>query len=377
MKKCKMKKYSRVLMLVLVLIIAVAILPVSVTEAKSNVKLNKTKVTLNVGGTVQLKVKGTNKKVTWSSSNKSIATVSRSGKVKAKKVGTVTITAKVSGKKYKCKVTVKYKDLKDIKVLVNGKKFTLTLYDNASGRQFLKKLPLTISMKELNGNEKYYYMDSKFKTKAIKPAGIHTGDFMLYGSNCLVLFYKNFKTSYSYTPLGYMKNAKGFAKAVGKGNVKVTFSSGKDTADDSNNTSESEEMEENNETQKEETETEKGEVENINIKITVGDEVFSAKLYNNVTAKAFIEKLPMTLNMNELNGNEKYYYLSDSLPVDSQRQESIHTGELMLYGANCLVLFYDSFSTSYSYTPLGSVDNPTGLAEALGSGNVQVTFHYE
>ncbi|MBD5136538.1 MAG: hypothetical protein HDT39_11355 [Lachnospiraceae bacterium] len=172
-----------------------------------------------------------------------------------------------------------------------------------------------------------------------------------------------------------MKNAKGFAKTVGKGKVKVTFSSGKDTADDANSTSESEETEDNNDTHKEE--TEKGEVETINIKITVGDEVFSAKLYNNETAKAFIEKLPMTLNMNELNGNEKYYYLSDSLPVDSQRQESIHTGDLMLYGANCLVLFYDSFSTSYSYTPLGSVDNPTGLAEALGSGNVQVTFRYE
>ena len=46
----------------------------------------------------------------------------------------------------------------------------------------------------------------------------------------------------------------------------------------------------------------------------------------------------------------------------------------MLYGDNCLVLFYESFSTSYSYTPIGYVENPDGLAVVLGSGDVQITF---
>ena len=75
----------------------------------STIKLNKKKLTLRVGKTYKLKVKGTSKTVKWSSSNKKIAKVSSSGLVKAKKVGKATITAKVAGKTLKCKVTVKKK----------------------------------------------------------------------------------------------------------------------------------------------------------------------------------------------------------------------------------------------------------------------------
>ena len=81
-------------------------------NAASKVKLNKTKATITVGKTVTLKVKNTKKKVKWSSSNKRIATVSSKGKVKGKKAGKVTITAKIGKKKYKCKVTVKKKTTK-------------------------------------------------------------------------------------------------------------------------------------------------------------------------------------------------------------------------------------------------------------------------
>ena len=80
---------------------------ISKVEAASKIKLSKTKATIYVGKTVQLKVKGTKSKVKWSSSKKSVATVSSKGKVKGKKAGTATITAKVGSKKYKCKVTVK------------------------------------------------------------------------------------------------------------------------------------------------------------------------------------------------------------------------------------------------------------------------------
>ena len=110
------------------------------------------------------------------------------------------------------------------------------------------------------------------------------------------------------------------------------------------------------------------------INIAVDDEVFAATLADNQTAEAFADMLPLTLNMSEMNGNEKYNYLDDNLPTDSYRPGTIQVGDLMLYGSNCVVLFYETFSSSYSYTRIGWVNDTNGLTAALGSGNVTVVF---
>ena len=111
-----------------------------------------------------------------------------------------------------------------------------------------------------------------------------------------------------------------------------------------------------------------------NISIIVGSTSFSATLDDNETARAFAALLPMTINMTEMNGNEKYYYLPQNLSTNSYSPGTIREGDLMLYGSNCVVLFYETFSSGYSYTRLGRIDNPSGLAEAVGRGNVAVTF---
>ena len=112
------------------------------------------------------------------------------------------------------------------------------------------------------------------------------------------------------------------------------------------------------------------------INIIVGSTSFTATLADSETGEAFAALLPLTVTMNELNGNEKYHYLSSFLPTDAYQPGTIHSGDLMLYGNNCLVLFYETFNTSYSYTRLGTIDNPSGLASALGSGNVSVRFEF-
>ncbi|MNQ89462.1 hypothetical protein D3C85_1047700 [compost metagenome] len=116
---------------------------------------------------------------------------------------------------------------------------------------------------------------------------------------------------------------------------------------------------------------------NGKIKIKVNSQTFTATLLDNNSAKAFREMLPLTINMIELNGNEKYYDLPNALPTNSSKPATIKNGDLMLYGLKTLVLFYKTFSSSYSYTKLGSVDDVTGLESALGSGNVTVTFELE
>ena len=110
------------------------------------------------------------------------------------------------------------------------------------------------------------------------------------------------------------------------------------------------------------------------INIIVGSKTFTATLADSETGEAFAALLPLTVTMKELNGNEKYHYLSTSLPTAAYRPGTIHSGDLMLYGNNCVVLFYETFNTSYSYTRIGAIDNPSGLAAALGSGNVSVRF---
>jgi hypothetical protein len=115
----------------------------------------------------------------------------------------------------------------------------------------------------------------------------------------------------------------------------------------------------------------------VSIRLYVGNSSFTAKLYQNKTTAAFLEQLPLTLDMSELHGNEKYYYLDSNLPTNSENLGHINSGDIMLYGSNCLVLFYDSFSTPYSYTRMGYIEDSDGLADALGGRNVQVTFEKE
>jgi len=117
--------------------------------------------------------------------------------------------------------------------------------------------------------------------------------------------------------------------------------------------------------------------DSMKLKITVGANTFSGILYNNETVVAFKTKLPLTINMSELNGNEKYFDLPNSLPADASNPGTIQTGDLMLYGSNTLVLFYKSFSTSYNYTRLARIENPSGLTAALGLGSITVKFELE
>jgi hypothetical protein len=120
------------------------------------------------------------------------------------------------------------------------------------------------------------------------------------------------------------------------------------------------------------------EIDNFNsiqkMKITIGTTTFIANLLDNPTTQAFKKLWPLTLDMSDLNDNEKYFYLSTILPTKSSFGDNIRAGDIMLYGNNCLVLFYKGFHTTYSYTKLGHIEDISGMIEALGTGNVKIKF---
>lgn len=106
------------------------------------------------------------------------------------------------------------------------------------------------------------------------------------------------------------------------------------------------------------------------MKAIINEQEYTINLEDNETVTTLLNKLPLEVQMTELNGNEKYVYLDYDLPTNSSSQKRIYAGDVMLYGNNCLVIFYKSFNTSYSYTKIGHIDKLPNL----GGGSINVKF---
>lgn len=104
--------------------------------------------------------------------------------------------------------------------------------------------------------------------------------------------------------------------------------------------------------------------------IAINGQDYVASIEENTTAQTFVQKLPQEFTMTELNDNEKYIYLDYSLPTNPSIPKQINAGDIMLYGDNCLVIFYKTFTTSYNYTKIGHIDNLPNL----NSDSINVKF---
>ncbi len=108
---------------------------------------------------------------------------------------------------------------KNMNVIINNQKYHVILENNETVKEFLNLLPQEFTMEELNGNEKYVYIDETLPTNATNPNHIMAGDIMLYGDHCIVIFYKSFDTSYRYTKIGYIDEL----PDIGNGSIHVRF----------------------------------------------------------------------------------------------------------------------------------------------------------
>ncbi|MDD4820340.1 MAG: cyclophilin-like fold protein [Flavobacteriales bacterium] len=110
-----------------------------------------------------------------------------------------------------------------MRVTIGSTHFLATLSENTTVTAFKALLPLTLTMSDYSSNEKVTTLPSSLPTNSANPGTIETGDIMLWGSSSIVLFYKTFPTSYSYSRIGKIDNSEGFKAALGSGSVIVKF----------------------------------------------------------------------------------------------------------------------------------------------------------
>ena len=115
----------------------------------------------------------------------------------------------------------------------------------------------------------------------------------------------------------------------------------------------------------------------MQMNVQVGGSTFTAALEENEAVDALVDMMEqgsVTIQMSDYSGFEKVGPLGTSLPTSNQ-QTTTQAGDIVLYQGNQIVMFYGS--NSWSYTRLGHIDDLTGWEEALGSGDVTVTFSLE
>ena len=110
--------------------------------------------------------------------------------------------------------------------------------------------------------------------------------------------------------------------------------------------------------------------------IKIRDKTFPFELKDTSAANELKERLPFTVRMTKLNNNEVYYRFSEKFTTNTKAVGTINIGDIYLYQDDFLVLFYKTFTTSYSYSEIGHLTDTNGLAEAIGDGsNIDVEWY--
>lgn len=113
----------------------------------------------------------------------------------------------------------------------------------------------------------------------------------------------------------------------------------------------------------------------MRISVTVSGKQFSAVLFQTKAAQEFAEKLPLVLRMRDYNANEKFCGLPHAFTLEKVRPAVLKKGDIMLFGKNTLVIFYDDVMQNvYSYTRIGKIEDAEELAEAVKEYEITVRF---
>lgn len=105
--------------------------------------------------------------------------------------------------------------------------------------------------------------------------------------------------------------------------------------------------------------------ETIDVVLTIDGQAFPIKLYVNKTTTSLLSSMPLSLTFDHLNNNEYFAYLPKRIHSNQTIIKEIQAGDILLYGDDCLVIFYKNYQSNYSYTRIGHISDILTLQELV------------
>lgn len=232
------------------------------------------------------------------------------------------------------------------------------LNDSAPAQSLISQLPLTVTLNDSDNDFCGDNIDIDY-TDSDVTSGYQNGDLVFWTpANNFVIFVSDEEHSANtgnLVKLGRITSPQEMLDAL-EGQIDVTIALKTDSDKAGSDVSNEEQT------------------EDIKIKITVGGTELYATLEDNATTKALIEKMPMTLSMDDLYGREMCYrYGANALPTDELRSDGYEVGDLAYWPPRgSLVILYKQNGEEFERQHLGHIDSGVEIFE--NTGDADVTF---
>lgn len=264
----------------------------------------------------------------------------------------------------------------------DGSSVIFELNDSPVATSLYNQLPLSVELEDYAGSEKIFYPPEELDTSNSPIAQGPAGTLAYYAPwGDVAIFYSECNGSTGLYELGEaISNTELIPIMSGKAKIEAVDASPPLEESTKEQTAPPQQEQTTNpsssETPLQESTNNANPKENTAMKMNlqIGDSTFTATLEENAAVESLLDLMeiaPLIIQMSDYSGFEKVGSLGASLPT-SNRQTTTQTGDIVLYNGNQIVIFYGT--NSWSYTRLGKVDDLTGWEEALGNGDVTVTF---
>lgn len=277
-----------------------------------------------------------------------------------------------------------------------GKTIIFSLNDSSAAKSLYNQLPLSPQIENYSNNEKIFYPPNKLDTNdtplAKGPAGTLAyyepwGDVAIYygdcgGANGLYMLGQAISGAEHISTMGGLVKLEAVDSASSSSGASSTINPTVSKPDNQPASISPPSLQKETNSApalpKNDTESKTANKETVNsMQVKVGNKTFTAALAENEAASAFAELMknaPVVINMSDYSGFEKVGSLPIGLPISNSSITAVE-GDIILYNGNQIVVFYGS--NSWSYTRLGKIDDLSGWKEALGDGDVTITFSIE